>query len=362
MSDQATRLRSLVGGADSGDTHDADSLATLIHESVPTGRLSYGPSPIRPRVVLRKDASAASAVGVALHVPSAVLSSNVSHAAPAPRQPVRLARAVAITSGKGGVGKSNLSVNLAVALASAGKKVCLLDADLGLANADVLCNITPAMTLEHVIAGKCRLAEAFYKAPGGFRLIPGASGATRLADLDPERRCDLLEQLAVIARVADLILVDTSAGLGANVLAFALAAEHVLLVTTPEPTAMTDAYAMVKALSSHSRIPRIRLVVNMVHSQREGEAVFQRMSKVSQTFLGMAIEFGGIIPRDAALAQAVRDRVPLMLSEPNSPAARAIVRLARDVQQEGDGVASNGVHAAQAMRHGFFARLAQWLS
>lgn len=336
MSDQATRLRSLVADFEG---QDADHVATLIPESVPTGRLSYGPSPMRARP-MRREATAPSEAS--------------------PPTPVRLARAIAVTSGKGGVGKSNLAVNLAVALAGAGKKVCLFDADLGLANADVLCGITPKMTLEHVIAGKCRLVEAFYKAPGGFRLIPGASGATRLADLEPHRRRDLLEQLSVIARVADVILFDTSAGLSANVLAFASAAESVLLVTTPEPTAMTDAYAMLKALSTHSPGTRIKLVVNMAQSQREGEAVFARMNKVAQTFLGRSIESGGIIPLDASLTRAVRERVPFVMRSPSAPASRAVMRLAKEVAAGRPTM--NGATPEHIDRQGFFGRLLKWLS
>jgi flagellar biosynthesis protein FlhG len=328
------------------DGHDSEGVTTLSPEpSVPTGRLSYGPSPVRVRPARRE-----------LMTPSEP---------PAP-QPMRLARAIAVTSGKGGVGKSNIAVNLAVALAGMGRKTCLFDADLGLANADVLCGITPKMTLEHVVAGKCRLAEAFYKAPGGFRLIPGASGATRLADLEPVRRRDLLEQLAVIARVADVMIFDTSAGLSANVLAFASAAESVLLVTTPEPTAMTDAYAMLKALTIHAPSTQVKLIVNMARSQREGEAVFERMQRVAQTFLGRSIEPSVMIPIDPALMTAVRERVPVLLQSPRSPASKAVMQLAREIAStnpEMNGVAAPaGGGPNGSARRNLFARLVEWLS
>jgi flagellar biosynthesis protein FlhG len=272
----------------------------------------------------------------------------------APAARPRLAAAVAVTSGKGGVGKSNIAVNLAVRLARLGRRVCLLDADLGLANADVLCNLTPRLTLEHVVSGRCRLADAMLNAPGSFRLIPGACGVARLADLDGAARADLLEQFQALDRVADCLVIDTAAGLGANVLAFAAAAGRVLVVTTPEPTAMTDAYAMIKALAQQAQELRIELVVNMAESAEEARSVHDRMSRVARAFLGRSVELAGWVAADPLVPEAVRHRVPFTLYAPDSRAARQLERLARHVAGlDGDG---------EAQGYGFFGRLAMWLT
>ncbi len=269
-------------------------------------------------------------------------------------RPQRVAAAIAVTSGKGGVGKTNLAVNLAVCVARLGRRVCLLDADLGLANADVLCNLTPRLTLEHVVGGRCRLADAMLSAPGGFRLIPGACGVARLADLDGAGRGDLLEQFQALDLVADNLVIDTAAGLGANVLAFAAAAGRVLVVTTPEPTAMTDAYAMIKALAGYAHGLRIDLVVNMADSPAEARSVHERMSRVARTFLGRAVELAGWVPADPVVREAVRHRVPFALYAPESRAARAMDRLARLV--------AGVVPDVPAPDAGFFGRLSGWLS
>ena len=269
-------------------------------------------------------------------------------------QPQRLAAAVAVTSGKGGVGKTNIAVNLAVGLARLGWRVCLLDADLGLANADVLCNLTPRLTLEHVVSGRCRLAEAMLAAPGGFRLIPGACGVARLADLDGAGRQDLLEQLQALDRVADALVIDTAAGLGANVMGFAAAAGRALVVTTPEPTAMTDGYGIIKALSLRAPTLPLELVVNMAASAAEARGVHERMNRVARTFLGRGVDYAGCIPTDPAVPEAVRRRVPFTLYAPDARATRELDRLARHVA----GLSGGGPAEAA----GFFGRLAAWLS
>src|SRR3982751_3770887 len=159
------------------------------------------------------------------------------------------ASVIAITSGKGGVGKSNVAVNLSIKLASAGKHVVLLDADLGLANADVLCNIDLPCNLSHVIARKKELRDVMVRAPGGFHLIGGASGLARMADLTDFDRQRLVDALGQLEQQTDIILIDTGAGISPNVLSFTRAADHVLVITTPEPTAMTDAYAVIKVVT-----------------------------------------------------------------------------------------------------------------
>jgi flagellar biosynthesis protein FlhG len=294
-----------------------------------------------------------------------------------------LARALAVTSGKGGVGKSNIAVNLAVCLARLGRRVCLLDADLGLANADLLCGLTPRLTLEHVVCGRCRLAEAMLLAPGGFRLIPGACGVARLADLGGPQRLALLEQLTSLERVADIVIIDTAAGLSTNVLAFAAAARRVIVATTPEPTAMTDGYGMIKALAARAPRTRVDLVVNMAGSRAEAEDVFGRMDRVSRTFLGRSLELAGIVPTDSAVQEAVRHRVPFVLFSPDGRATAALYRLAHRVAGGEPAVARGpkgrqnraGPAARRAAEQkastdardarspdGFFARLATWFS
>ncbi len=280
-----------------------------------------------------------------------VTSAGLSRLRPRPA-PRRLAQAIAVTSGKGGVGKSNLAVNLAVCLAKLGRNVCLLDADLGLANVDVLCNLTPRLTLEHVVSGRCHLAEVMLLAPGGFRLIPGACGVSRLADLNGGDRSVLLDQLFALERVADAVIIDTSAGLSANVLAFAAAAGRVVVVTTPEPTAMTDAYGMIKALSALTPRISLDLVVNMVSCRAEAQNVHQRMDRVSRTFLGRSLELAAAIPADPAVREAVHQRIPCTLYAPNSQASGAIRQLARRLAAIPEPPAAGG----------FVSRLAAWFS
>jgi flagellar biosynthesis protein FlhG len=227
------------------------------------------------------------------------------------------------------VGKSNLAVNLAVAWSQMGLRVCLLDADLGLANADVLCNLYPARTLEHVVAGRCRLAEVALPAPGGFRLLPGASGVRGLADLGPVARERLLRELATLERVVDALIIDTGAGIGRNVLGFAAAAHTTLVVTTPEPTALTDGYGLMKTLWRCTEHSGVEVVVNMAASSSEAAEIHRRVSRVSRTFLGRSPAFAGAIPADPRVVAAVRRRLPLLLLDPRAPASEAIRRLGR---------------------------------
>src|SRR3954463_593954 len=207
----------------------------------------------------------------------------------APGQERAGASVIAVTSGKGGVGKSNIAVNLAIQFAAAGRDVVLLDADLGLANADVLCNINLSSDLSHVIARKKELHEVLVPAPGGFRLIGGASGFARMADLTDMDRQRLVDSLVELERQTDIMLIDTGAGISPNVLSFTRCADHVLVVTTPEPTAITDAYAVIKVITRsggdshlmHAADQRISLLVNQARSPGEARVVHERIAKVA---------------------------------------------------------------------------------
>ena len=262
----------------------------------------------------------------------------------------RRANVIAVTSGKGGVGKSNISVNLAIKMAAAGKNVVLLDADLGLANADVLCSIDLPFNLSHVISRKKELREVLVPAPGGFRLIGGASGLARMADLTDDDRQRLINALAELEDQADVILIDTGAGISPNVLAFTRCADHVLVITTPEPTAITDAYAVIKVLSRDGDQRRVSLLVNQVTSAGEARIVHDRIAKVARQFLGVTVYEGGYDFRDEQVPASVRKRQPFVLASPRCPAAGCIAQLAVRLQQ--------GIATAQP--GGFFNRMGKW--
>ncbi|WP_428939479.1 MinD/ParA family protein [Fontivita pretiosa] len=297
---------------------------------------------------------------------------------PAPQQsapqvrPAQRKRAtvIAVTSGKGGVGKSNVAVNLAIQLAGAGRDVVLLDADLGLANADVLCNVDLPFNLSHVIARKKELFEVLFKAPGGFRLIGGASGLARMADLSDFDRQRIVEALGELESRTDIIIIDTGAGISPNVLSFTRAADHVLVVTTPEPTAITDAYAVIKVLSrggvgaaaDASTQRRISLLVNQARSASESRVVYERIAKVAKQFLNVDVYEAGYVPADENVPLAVRRRTPFLLAAPRCPASQGIAQLAMRLEQglaprintRGGGAGGSG--------GGFFSRMVGWLS
>jgi flagellar biosynthesis protein FlhG len=269
---------------------------------------------------------------------------------PAATAPQR-ASVIAITSGKGGVGKTNIAVNLAITLSSAGKNVVLLDADLGLANADVICNIDLPANLSHVIARRKDLDEVIVQAPGGFSLIGGASGLARMADLTDADRQRIVNALAGLEQRADVILIDTGAGISPNVLAFTRAADHVLVVTTPEPTAITDAYAVIKVITRDNADRRISLLVNQTRNANEARVVHERIAKVARQFLTVSVFDAGHIPSDEQVSVAVRKRMPFVLAAPRSPASLAMATLATRLEQ---GVAQSKYEG------GFFTRMSRW--
>jgi len=240
-------------------------------------------------------------------------------------------RVIAVASGKGGVGKTNVAVNLGLALARRNLRVALLDADLGTANADIVLGLQPRYHLHHVITGQKKLSEIIVEAPFGLKVIPGASGLPELADLPQHQRETLLHHLLVLDGVVDLLLIDTGAGVDNRVIQFIHAAGEVLVVTTPEPTAITDAYALIKILHG-SHVPvTIRVVVNSVRNRAEGEAAGRKLAAVAHQFLGRDIEILGILPYDDMVPRAVSTQTPLLLGFPRSPAAQAITQLSEQL-------------------------------
>jgi flagellar biosynthesis protein FlhG len=266
---------------------------------------------------------------------------------------VTRATVIAVTSGKGGVGKSNIAVNLAIKLATAGKRVVLLDADLGLANADVLCNIDLPSNLSHVISQKRELADVMVDGPGGFKLIGGASGLARMADLTDFDRQRLVSALAELEVRNDIILIDTGAGISPNVLSFTRCADQVLVVTTPEPTAITDAYAVIKVISREPHQRPLSLLVNQVRVQGEGQLVYERIAKVARQFLRVHVMDAGFIPADPEVPASVRRRTPFLLANPRCPASLYISQLAMRLER---GVAPN----VAVPGGGFFNRMSRW--
>lgn len=237
-------------------------------------------------------------------------------------------RVVAVTSGKGGVGKTNLSVNFGLALAQKGHRVLLMDADMGLANVDVMMGIIPPYTLFDVLNGKKRLSEIIIEGPLGLRLIAsGSGGVQELAELNDAQRNRFLQDLLDLQNREEIILIDTGAGLHRNVLAFALAAEEVIVVTTPEPTALMDAYGMIKTIYREKKKPVISVIVNMASSPAEGDEAGRKLVILSKRFLSLDVDYLGSIPRDMAMVRAVKEQKPILLSSPMSPAALSLTRI-----------------------------------
>jgi flagellar biosynthesis protein FlhG len=238
------------------------------------------------------------------------------------------APALAVTGSKGGVGKSNLVVNVAVSLARWGQRVLVVDGDLGLSNLDVLLGLLPNRSVEHVMRGEASLEQALVEGPAGIRILPAASGIPELAELDPRTRERLLGLLEDSCRLVDVVLVDTGAGLGATTLTLQLAATRVLVVTTPEPTSLVDTYATLKVLWAADPHKPIDLVVNAAESEEEARGAFEQIAKAAHHFLGRAPGWLGAVYRDVRVPQAVRHQRALVELYPASRAARCYEQLA----------------------------------
>lgn len=242
------------------------------------------------------------------------------------RGPSGECRVIAVASGKGGVGKTSIVVNLSLALARREKQVMVLDADLGLANVDILLGLVPRWDLSQVVRGEKELKEIVIEGPEGIRLIPGGSGVQELADLTAPQREHLIKSLGQVTEGTDFFLIDTSAGISRNVLSFAAAAGEAIVVTTPEPTAITDAYGLIKGLSRLK--VKLHLLVNRAVTLAEGRETAERLRSTARRFLGLEVSFLGVIPEDRAAGLAVREQKPLLMRYSSSAAARAIEEVA----------------------------------
>lgn len=238
---------------------------------------------------------------------------------------------IAVTSGKGGVGKTNVTANLAIALAKLGKKVLVLDADLGLGNLDVLLGLVPKYSLEHVFAGARSLSDVIVPGPEGIAILPSTSGIHELTALTADQQLLLEDQLELLTQSIDILLVDTGAGISSNVLFFAVAAHEILVVASPEPTSITDAYALMKVLSNQYSEKQFRLLVNMADGPTEAHEVYRKLGVAADKFLNISIDYVGYIPYDDYVPMSVCRQQAVVELYPRSPAAREFAKLARTV-------------------------------
>lgn len=260
---------------------------------------------------------------------------------------------LAITSGKGGVGKTNIAANVALCLAALNKRVLLLDADLSLGNLDLVMDIRSKYNISHVLSGHKRMEEIIQTGPRGLRVICGASGLDRLADIGEHEQHRLLEHLSRLQHETDAIVIDTAAGISSAVIGFCLAADHVLVVTTPEAAAMADAYGIIKVLVRKRYEGPISLVVNMAHTSAEGKQTYQRMADVARRFLQARIYYAGTLLKDERLCTAVRSRKPVVLAYPKAQISLSLAALAARL---------GGVRPGDALGDSFFRKVIRWLN
>lgn len=237
-------------------------------------------------------------------------------------------RVIAITSGKGGVGKTNLSVNIGIALAQMGQRVALLDADMGLANVDILLGMYPKFNLSHVLSGDKTLDEIMLDGPSGLKVIPGASGIQKMAELSTIEQAAVVRAFSEIDQDLDVLLVDTAAGISASVVNFARACQEIIVVVCDEPTSLTDAYAFIKLLNRDYGLSHFHVVTNMVQSIQQGQALFQKLTKVTDHYLDVTLQFEGVVPYDEYLRKSVQKQSPVMVSFPGSKASLAMKTIA----------------------------------
>jgi flagellar biosynthesis protein FlhG len=266
--------------------------------------------------------------------------------------PVRRPCAIGVTSGKGGVGKTNIALNLAIALARLGARTCLVDANLGLGNIDLLCGLNGYWNLSHVISGARSVPEIVLAGPEGVNVIPGASGIAELGECPSTVQADVLRQLAEFEEEHNFLVMDTGAGLHHTTSQFLEACDIVLVLTTPEPTSIADAYALIKNVSARD-IPRLEVLVNQSDSAPQAHLVTQRIQETARMFLHVEVSAGGFVPKDPSVATAVVRRKPFLIDSPQSSASSAVCQLAMRLKR----VAEMHSPESASRRGSYFPRL-----
>lgn len=255
------------------------------------------------------------------------------------KKPVQV---IAVSSGKGGVGKTNVSVNLSLAMVNAGKDVLLLDADLGLANVDLLLGLRSEKNLSHVVSGERTLEEVVVEGPDGLKIIPAASGMQMMAELSPAEHAGVIRSFSDLNMPIDVLVIDTAAGISDGVISFVKASNEVIVVVCNEPTSLTDAYALIKVMSDDHGVQKFNILANSVRDPQEGLKLFKKLTRVTDHYLDVTLNFMGAVPYDEYLVKAVKKQQAVMKAYPQSPSSQAFRKLAKTALQWPMPKAANG--------------------